>query len=164
MLCAVSMDNDCWCCRELEPWLGTYGAQPDEFLVGLAANSPGKFHGLLFRELDRILARTQPRKSVVFALDGPAPLAKLLTQRCAAVCSRVSLRQCRLGSRECSGQGVFKFGRGLCMQLLRVIARAPVASVGPADCTTALPLHWRATLLAQLLTPALHFCVSEATS
>ena len=84
------MDIDCWCCRELEPWLGTYEAQPDKISVGLAANDLGKFHVLLFRELDRILARTQPRKSVVFALDGPAPLAKLLTQRCAAVCSRVN--------------------------------------------------------------------------
>ena len=91
MLCAVSTDRDCWYCRELDPWPGTYGAQPDKFLVGLAANSLGKFHVLLFRELDRILARTQPRKSVVFALDGPAPLAKLLTQRCAAVCFRGNL-------------------------------------------------------------------------
>ena len=75
--------------EKMEPWLGTYGAQPDKISVGLAANDLDKFHVLLFRELDRILARTQPRKSVVFALDGPAPLAKLLTQRCAAVRSRV---------------------------------------------------------------------------
>lgn len=46
-----------------------------------AAKSVSRFHLLLYRQLDEVLNRTQPRKSVVFALDGPAPLAKLLTQR-----------------------------------------------------------------------------------
>ena len=35
----------------------------------------------LYSELDKILLRCQPRKSVLLAMDGPAPLAKLLTQR-----------------------------------------------------------------------------------
>lgn len=39
------------------------------------------FHSLMFIKLDAILTATQPRKSVLFALDGPAPLAKLMTQR-----------------------------------------------------------------------------------
>lgn len=39
------------------------------------------FHSLMFIKLDSILMATRPRKSVLFALDGPAPLAKLMTQR-----------------------------------------------------------------------------------
>ncbi|KAL3147174.1 hypothetical protein ABBQ32_002680 [Trebouxia sp. C0010 RCD-2024] len=39
------------------------------------------FHKILFQRLDSILVLASPRKSVMFALDGPAPLAKLLTQR-----------------------------------------------------------------------------------
>ncbi|CAN8069483.1 unnamed protein product [Agarophyton chilense] len=35
----------------------------------------------IFRELDQILKNCIPRKSVFFAFDGPAPLAKLNTQR-----------------------------------------------------------------------------------
>ena len=41
------------------------------------------FHRLLHRELDEVLAATLPQRSVMLALDGPAPLAKLLLQRCA---------------------------------------------------------------------------------
>ena len=36
---------------------------------------------LLFSFLDRILKAFQPTQSVFLALDGPAPMAKLLTQR-----------------------------------------------------------------------------------
>lgn len=39
------------------------------------------FHYTLHRRLDDILAAAAPRKRVVLALDGPAPLAKLLEQR-----------------------------------------------------------------------------------
>ena len=39
------------------------------------------FHILLHRRLDEILATARPQRRVVFALDGPAPLAKLLEQR-----------------------------------------------------------------------------------
>ncbi|KAK9807716.1 hypothetical protein WJX72_007062 [[Myrmecia] bisecta] len=45
------------------------------------AHSERKFHKLLYQRLNEILDRTSPLKSVVFALDGPAPLAKLVTQR-----------------------------------------------------------------------------------
>lgn len=40
-----------------------------------------RYHTLLHRRLDAILQLTKPRKSVMLAIDGPAPLAKLLTQR-----------------------------------------------------------------------------------
>lgn len=36
---------------------------------------------LVFRELDKILKNCIPKRSVFFAFDGPAPMAKLLTQR-----------------------------------------------------------------------------------
>lgn len=36
---------------------------------------------IIFRELDQILRSCIPRKSVFFAFDGPAPIAKLITQR-----------------------------------------------------------------------------------
>lgn len=49
--------------------------------VPAASNLP-HFHKILFARLDSIMALASPRKSVMFALDGPAPLAKLLTQRC----------------------------------------------------------------------------------
>ncbi|KAL4857574.1 5'-3' exoribonuclease 2 [Chlorella vulgaris] len=39
------------------------------------------FHQALHRRLDDILAKAKPRQRVVLALDGPAPLAKLLEQR-----------------------------------------------------------------------------------
>ena len=38
----------------------------------------------LYAMLNKVLTTTKPQKSVVLALDGPAPLAKLLLQRCAA--------------------------------------------------------------------------------
>lgn len=46
----------------------------------------------LYSMLNKVLVTTKPRKSVVLALDGPAPLAKLLLQRCAArpLASRIS--------------------------------------------------------------------------
>ena len=46
-----------------------------------AAKSEGHFAILIFSRLDALLRDTRPRRSVVLALDGPAPLAKLLTQR-----------------------------------------------------------------------------------
>lgn len=46
-----------------------------------AAEDVDHFHKLLHARLDKTLKLVDPRKSVVFALDGPAPLAKLLTQR-----------------------------------------------------------------------------------
>ena len=56
--------------------------QPQAHVVWPAARNVSRFHIALYRQLDEVLSRTHPRKSVVFALDGPAPLAKLLTQRC----------------------------------------------------------------------------------
>ena len=47
-----------------------------------AANDVDHFHLLLYNRLDEVLGLCEPQKSVVFALDGPAPLAKLITQRC----------------------------------------------------------------------------------
>lgn len=46
-----------------------------------AARTKQYFHVTLHRRLDDILAAAAPRKRVVLALDGPAPLAKLLEQR-----------------------------------------------------------------------------------
>jgi 5'-3' exonuclease len=46
-----------------------------------AADNVDHFHVLLYQRLDEVLGLCEPQKSVVFALDGPAPLAKLLTQR-----------------------------------------------------------------------------------
>lgn len=36
---------------------------------------------LIFREIDATLKATTPTKSIFFAIDGPAPIAKMLTQR-----------------------------------------------------------------------------------
>lgn len=47
----------------------------------VAAKTKAGFHRALHRELDAMLMLTRPRCSVTLALDGPAPLAKLLTQR-----------------------------------------------------------------------------------
>ena len=46
-----------------------------------AARNLPHFHKMLFLRLDSIIALTSPKQSVMFAMDGPAPLAKLLTQR-----------------------------------------------------------------------------------
>lgn len=56
----------------------------DNIQVSAAYNLP-HFHKVLFARLDSIMALASPRKSVMFALDGPAPLAKLLTQRCGSI-------------------------------------------------------------------------------
>jgi len=45
------------------------------------AHTYEKFHCLLHKRLDAILQSVQPAKSVMLAIDGPAPLAKVLTQR-----------------------------------------------------------------------------------
>ena len=58
-------------------------AWADDVGVPAAYNLP-HFHKVLFARLDSIMALASPRKSVMFALDGPAPLAKLLTQRCSS--------------------------------------------------------------------------------
>jgi 5'-3' exonuclease len=46
-----------------------------------AAKSPSQLHAALHRELDKLLTRFKPRQTLLLAMDGPAPLAKLLTQR-----------------------------------------------------------------------------------
>jgi 5'-3' exonuclease len=46
-----------------------------------AADCYDKYHALLHKRLDAIMRLTNPRKSVMLAIDGPAPLAKLITQR-----------------------------------------------------------------------------------
>lgn len=51
------------------------------FCSYFAARKRSYFHYLLHKRLDAILAVCKPRKRVVIALDGPAPLAKLLEQR-----------------------------------------------------------------------------------
>lgn len=50
------------------------------------------FHTMLYRKLDDILRSVNPRKSIIFAVDGPAPLAKLLTQRSRRKASQTSNR------------------------------------------------------------------------
>ncbi len=52
------------------------------------ANNTKRFHGLLHKRLDEVFQLATPRKTVVLALDGPAPLAKLLTQRCVGLYER----------------------------------------------------------------------------
>ena len=59
-----------------------------------AARTKQYFHVLLHSRLDDILAATQPRQRVVLALDGPAPLAKLLEQRWVAVRAMHLAMQC----------------------------------------------------------------------
>lgn len=49
--------------------------------LSAAARTKTYFHLLLHRRLDELLAVVQPQQRVVLALDGPAPLAKLLEQR-----------------------------------------------------------------------------------
>ena len=46
-----------------------------------AATNRENLHKLLYKRLDELLRLAKARKTVMFALDGPAPLAKLLTQR-----------------------------------------------------------------------------------
>ena len=46
-----------------------------------AAKNEAHLIKLVFKDVDRILKLLQPKKSVVVAMDGPAPRAKLLTQR-----------------------------------------------------------------------------------
>jgi 5'-3' exonuclease len=55
-------------------------------MVVRKSHTKAYFHKLLHKRLDEILAATHPTKRVVLALDGPAPLAKLLEQRCAPHC------------------------------------------------------------------------------
>ena len=45
------------------------------------ATNRENLHKLLYKRLDELLWLAKARKTVMFALDGPAPLAKLLTQR-----------------------------------------------------------------------------------
>lgn len=45
------------------------------------ARSLDSYHEILYKRLDKLLNVTHPRKSVMLAIDGPAPLAKLMTQR-----------------------------------------------------------------------------------
>jgi 5'-3' exonuclease len=46
-----------------------------------SARNLDHYHEVLYKRMDRLLNVTQPRKSVMLAIDGPAPLAKLMTQR-----------------------------------------------------------------------------------
>lgn len=50
-------------------------------VVTRKAHNPHGFHLLLHRRLDELLAKLAPRRRVILAMDGPAPLAKLLEQR-----------------------------------------------------------------------------------
>jgi 5'-3' exonuclease len=50
-------------------------------LVSCPARNLDHYHEVLYKRMDRLLNVTQPRKSVMLAIDGPAPLAKLMTQR-----------------------------------------------------------------------------------
>lgn len=52
----------------------THGVSP-------TATNRENLHKLLYKRLDELLRLAKARKTVMFALDGPAPLAKLLTQR-----------------------------------------------------------------------------------
>ncbi|CAL5224335.1 g7007 [Coccomyxa viridis] len=45
------------------------------------AKDQDSFHYLLHKRLDAVLRLCEPQKTVTFALDGPAPVAKLITQR-----------------------------------------------------------------------------------
>ena len=47
----------------------------------LPAKTHRHFHAMLHKRLDQLFNMIRPRKTVVMALDGPAPLAKLITQR-----------------------------------------------------------------------------------
>jgi 5'-3' exonuclease len=47
----------------------------------LPARNLDSYHEVLYKRMDKLLNVTQPRKSVMLAIDGPAPLAKLMTQR-----------------------------------------------------------------------------------
>jgi 5'-3' exonuclease len=60
-----------------------------------------RFHTLLHQRLDAILQLTNPRKSVMLAIDGPAPLAKLMTQRERRKVSQRGCGPCRAGGRAC---------------------------------------------------------------
>ena len=53
----------------------------DRMLLDAAAHTKQHFHKLLYMRLDELLMLTSPRHSVMFALDGPGPLAKVMTQR-----------------------------------------------------------------------------------
>jgi 5'-3' exonuclease len=57
-------------------------ATPQHNGFARAAETDDDFHVMLHARLDKVLKLIDPQKTVVFALDGPAPLAKLLTQRC----------------------------------------------------------------------------------
>jgi hypothetical protein len=50
-------------------------------VVTRKARTRSGFHMLLHRRLDELLDKYSPTQRVVFAMDGPAPLAKLLEQR-----------------------------------------------------------------------------------
>ncbi|BDA46842.1 probable 5'-3' exoribonuclease 1 at N-terminal half [Coccomyxa sp. Obi] len=62
------------------------------------------FHMRLHARLDKTLKLVDPRKSVVFALDGPAPLAKLLTQRMRR--RKEAQKEARTGPRPLSSLGL----------------------------------------------------------
>jgi hypothetical protein len=55
--------------------------RPAPAVMVFTARNLDAYHEVLYKRLDKLLNTTQPRKSVMLAIDGPAPLAKLMTQR-----------------------------------------------------------------------------------
>jgi hypothetical protein len=90
------------CCRHWSAPLDLQHAPRPCLLCRTAARTKQYFHVLLHSRLDDILAATQPQQRVVLALDGPAPLAKLLEQRCvpAGAMHRNAMHACRFGCSE----------------------------------------------------------------
>eukprot|EP00884_Botryococcus_braunii_P004369 jgi/Botrbrau1/13933/Bobra.0193s0001.1 len=68
------------------------------------ARTSNHFHFLLYAKLDNIMHQCNPSRSVVFAMDGPAPLAKLLTQRQRRI--RESRKDSTSSQRATSGAGL----------------------------------------------------------
>eukprot|EP00958_Prasinococcus_capsulatus_P003710 scaffold338_cov377-Prasinococcus_capsulatus_cf.AAC.15 len=57
---------------------------PDGLRVATAlrkAATKERFIINVFRELDRVIRQVRPKKTVMLSVDGPAPAAKILTQR-----------------------------------------------------------------------------------
>lgn len=62
------------------------------------ATNVKQFHRLLHRHLELLIKGVKPRKTVMMAVDGPAPLAKLLTQRSRRKAQ--SMKEKRAGTRK----------------------------------------------------------------
>ena len=70
-----------FCFQLMSPWTSCSGCHTRMDWHVFAAKDPDNFHHLLHKRLDAVLRLCEPRKTVTFALDGPAPVAKLITQR-----------------------------------------------------------------------------------